>query len=351
MLYSQTMAYERLEDKDEWNLPKDIVFGDILEYADSRKTLGELTSVNTHILFEKNCQKNCPRYHMCYPTDKGDCELGAKKKQCCQLNVSNTPSAFLETVSHMHRYVTENQTNRGPASDGYLSDLGRIIPTTILNIVRSVFHPPARLDFFFRFKEEHHISDLHRLQIVRLGAKLFNVLAVRFLDDNELITQLEENSRLYITAYVTPRTTSIPRNILCYAVNIKLEVSKLNVEETDVIDDNDLLLTEQDVFDMIEHRLRAPNTQVCNAAIDAYYKGTGVGNFNGIIDACKTSSFRGIIVCSVDVNTNVEEGVFNGFSIEIMNPDKLSIPGQGWISRATKEVLVVEAGRALVIRK
>ncbi len=328
----------------------------IAQYARGRRSTGTLTTLNRQIRDNTSCTANCPANHRCYPTDENGCELGVRRpdrEHCCQLDISNPLSAFLQTVSHMHRYATEVVMNRNPAFDGFRQDLGRIIPTTI-QIVYSTFHQPNEINFNFRFDPNpmHNISDLHRGQIVRLGEKLFDVLQVRFLDDNDLISRLNiYNPRVFVTAHITQRTTTVPRDFLRYARNIKLEVSMYNVAQTQVIDDANLLLTEQHVFDLIEDKLRAQNNGVCNAAIDAAYKEAGLGNFNGIIDACISSSFHGIIVCSLQPDTNVNTGTFHGFVVQTMSPSQLLIAGHGFIPRATKDLLSIGGARLMVIRR
>lgn len=185
---------------------------------------------------------------------------------------------------------------------------------------------------------------------------MFHVLNVRFLDDSALLSRLEtsivSSPTVFIEAHVTPRTASIASDFLTLARNIKLVTNQLNVEQTDLVPDAQLLLSEQDVFNLIEQKLKEETNdpKICRVVMDVAYKGAGQASFLPIIDACQTSSFRGTIVCGLYPETQVRTGLFNGFSITTMSLASMQ-RGDLNIQEPEPGFSVVDADTALVIRK
>lgn len=308
---------------------------------------------------DTGCRTSCPPDHTCYPTGGDGCVLGERRPgrdHCCQLDTDNTDRAFLATVTHMHQFASSDATNRGTASEEYRADLGRIIPTGLASPMHSVFHQPRRIDFYFRFESSHSISEARRYQIVRLGAKLFRVMNVRVFDDTELVSRLDKSivrsPTVFIEAQFSQRTVHIRADFLTLARNIKLVTNELNLEQTDLVPDEQLILSEQDVFNMIEQKLREETTdpEICRVAMEVAYKGEGQASFLPIIDACQTSSFRGTIVCGIYPETQVRTGQFNGFSITIMSHASMA-RGDLNIPEPEPGFSVLDAHAALVIRK
>ena len=329
------------------------VHAHIAPYVRGRRSTASFTELDQQTRADTGCRTNCPPSHTCYPTGGDGCVIGEKRPgrdHCCELDIDNTDKAFLASVTHMHQFAGSDDTNRGTASEEYRADLGRIIPTDLSSQMHSVFHEPNEIDFFFRFKESHNISESRRHQILRLGAKLFRVLKVRLLDDTTLLSQLEEsiayNPNIFIEFFASPRTTHIGSDFLTLARNFKLTTSALNLEQTDMVPDAQLLLSERDVFHLIEQKLGGKQLiDDCRVVLDVVYKGAGQASFVGIIDACNTSSFRGTIVCVLDRETRVQTGLFNGFSITTTR-GPLDIPaGPG------ADFSAVDGATALVIRK
>lgn len=335
------------------------VHAHIAPYIRGRRSTQLFTELDRQTRSDMGCRTSCPDNHTCYPTGGDGCILGERRPgrdHCCELDIDNTDQAFLASVTHMHEFATSNATNRGTASEEYRTDLGRIIPTGFASWMYSVFHEPGRIDFFFRFKESHFISEARRHQIIRLGAKLFDVLNIRLLDDHEVLSRLEKSiansPTVFIEFFASPRTLHIVPDFLTLARNIKLVSNDLNLEMTDLVPDAQLLLSEQDVFNLIEKKLKEETNdpQICRVVMDVSFKGTGQASFSPIIDACQGSSFRGTIVCGLYPETRVQTGLFNGFSITTMSHAEmtrgdLNIPGP------EPGFSIVDADTALVIRK
>lgn len=287
--------------------------------------------VNTDVYRTNNlsCSVGCPPNHRCFPAGH-DCLIGERRPDqdnCCQFDPTNLHLMYIQIVAAMQRVALFNLTtaNRGPASEGYIHDLGRLIPANtshetwpFFSEIESRNRRFVKLNFTFANDPNQTFGQIPNPLLVKLtslGSKLFRGISVHLRDNLQVIHTIDQSVRdnpgVFMVSTHTPIVLDVPVNILSAARNIKIWRGEFtHVGPT---------LTEQRLFDILSQKLLADTTG-CKAIIDMLYTNAGQEEvaFDTIVHACNGTSFTGYIMCRLMDETNVTQGTFDGVTISVI---------------------------------
>lgn len=297
-----------------------------------RQDANEFASTDRYRSTHLSCSTDCPPNQICYPGGDG-CLIGERRpgrENCCQFDPTTVHLLFVQVVAAMQRVALFNSTamnnNRGPASDGFIHDLGRLIPANTLPQIGFNFLEAQNrnrrfvvLNFIFANDPTStmQIPDPSLVKLISLGSKLFRGISVYLRDNMDLIDTIDRSVRdkpgVFIETLHTPVPVDIPVDILCAARNIKVKRGGFHgVVPT---------LTEQRLFEILRHKLQnSDNNLESKAVIDVLYINDGQGevDFDTVIAACNGTRFRGYIMCRLMGLTNVSVGTFHGVNISVV---------------------------------
>lgn len=111
---------------------------------------------------------------------------------------------------------------------------------------------------------------------------------------------------MYIDTVLINGTTAVPIDFLSLAKN--RSISTVNTD-----------LMKKHVFDMILHKLNHADDAPCTVVVQIRYTDPATESFGGIMRACHNSSFRGRMVCLVDPQTQITEGLFGKLRVTVRN--------------------------------
>ena len=286
--------------------------------------------VNTDVFRTDNlsCSVGCPPNHRCFPAGH-DCLIGERRPNrdnCCQFDTTNAHLMYMQIVAAMQRVALFNLTtaNRGPASEGYIHDLGRLIPANTLHhtwpFFREIQSRNSRfviLNFIFANDQAFgQIPNPYLVKLISLGSKLFRGISVHLRDNLQAIRTIDrsvrDNPRVFIDTMHTPVPLDVPVDILSASRNIKIRRGEFtHVGPT---------LTEQRLFDILRQKLLVATTTASKAIIDMLYTNAGQDQmtFDTIVQACNGTSFTGYMMCRLMDETNVTQGTFHGVTISVI---------------------------------
>lgn len=301
----------------------------------SRKDAQSFVDTDRYRSTNLSCSTNCPPNHKCYPAGD-DCLLGERRpgrENCCQFDQTAVHLLFVQVVAAMQRVALLNlaptSNNRGPASEGFIHDLGRLIPANTQPPVGPTFiearnRNRAFVVLNFMFANDTggwSIPNPFLAELIRLGSKLFRGIVVYLRDNTDLIDIIDrsvrDKSRVFIETMYTTVPVDIPVDILGAARNIKVVRGDFHgVVPT---------LTEQRLFEILRHKLQHADDLESKAVMDVLYINDGQNQvrFNTVIEACNGTRFRGYILCRLLGLTNVIQGTFHGVTISVISSTTL----------------------------
>lgn len=308
------------------NLPLPLI-EPIGDFVGSRRDMERFTHANRDMRQNMGCNVGCPAGHKCYPASNG-CILGETRPgrpHCCQFDNTNADVRFLKAVLAMQRVASfdRGRTYQGPASDGFVHDLGELIPANI-NTDLSFFPEIQNRGKTFVTLDltEGNIGLLAGavpipmpmvLDLVSLGMKLFRGMYMHLRNNFGGIYDIGPSIRGNPFFFIESQHDSpsfIPRvDALSAARNIKISGPRPNISPVS--------LTEQRLFDMILEKLENADDVACRIVINCKYVNAGQALFGPIQEACTRTRFKGYILCRMAQGTSVTQGTFNGVSVSV----------------------------------
>lgn len=297
------------------------VYPTMAPYVRDRSDAQMVATLNRFGRENISCDTGCPAGKACYPAGDG-CFVGERRPDrphCCM--VSTHDSVFLKAVSAMHRHATNHGS---AASNGFVRGLGSLLPhgPAFANTPNIFFTPLLfpRLDFAELERHNLNMQAIKRLQLVKLGSKLFHRLSIIF-DSLEMLNAVDQSIRDKAGVFCSididdPVVPEIPVDFLKTARNIRLSIQfAING-----------MFSESHLFAMIAAKLLTTDGDRCRAVIDVGYTQVSSGDFGVVLQAMLNSNFRGVIVCGVHAQTTVNVGQYGRFTVSVVNPSTLGSP-------------------------
>lgn len=293
----------------------------ITPFVRDRTTAQTLASVNRFGRNQLSCATDCPPNHMCYPKGEG-CILGDErpgKEHCCEYDNSQpapNPGEFLRTIVVMHRQSSQNPSTQANYSDeGFICAFRRLFGPVLQqpnHVTSNTFYMTGNTPQLL-FAGVPHLNAEEKVRLAQLASKMFRKVMVHFVDDASTIRDIKESYRNNHNLFwdctmsrIGNNKIDVPADFLCVARNIN--ITAVNTE-----------LSEQDVFDMIVHKLNDTNDSRSNVVVQIDFTHAGSADFSAITRACHRSSFRGRLLCKITPQTQVTEGNFGSIDIYVQS--------------------------------
>jgi len=312
---------EESDDEPSIGIDGEAIYPTMAPYVRDRGDAQMVATLNRFGRENISCSTGCPAGNACYPAGDG-CFIGQRRpdrSHCCM--VSTQDSVFLKAVHQMYQHATNHGS---AASVGFVRGLGSLLPNgPFIHI--SIFLAPMlspRLDFEELERHNLNMHQHHKLQLVKLGSKLFHRFLIIF-DSLEMLNTMDQSIREKPGVFcsidiVDQGPPDLPVEFLKTARNIRLTIEfAING-----------IFSESHLFAMIASKLQTTGGGRRKAVIDVGYSQVGTGDFGVVVQALFHTTFRGSIVCGLHAETVVQEGQHGNFTVAVVDPSTLNFPDE-----------------------